>query len=331
MERMDRDEQVYAGKKFLIVAPGYMDTNGGVVVQHKLCHLLNSIGYEAHLYPLVNCRISVPHGRLRCVWDGFKDDLNLFLYRIGKRFATNSYFKTPIACDYNWKKSEDWIVVYPEIVTGNPLRAKNVVRWLLHQPGYFSKMVCYGRGELYFRYGSNIKPFFVDGSWTSENLLKVIHYPTEHYNMDHVKEIRAGVAYCIRKGKNKSLKFLPENAILIDGMTHEEVSKIFKRVKCFISFDDYTAYSWFALMCGCDVVVVPTEGVSEEQWYPEAIDRYGIAYGIDRLEWARNTAHLQLERLARLAEESEYAARNFAAECIDFFRNKRDMGYRSGK
>lgn len=316
-------------KKFLIIAPEYADTNGGVIVQHKLCHLLNSVGYEAYLYPLINCRINDPHGRLRSLWNGLKDDIGLLKYRWGKKFVVNPYFKTPLWKNFDPMNSDEWIVVYGEVVTGNPLRAKNVIRWLLHQPGYFSKIVCYGRGELYFKYGSGIKDFYIDGSRTSPNKLNITHYPTEYYNMDGVASRRDGVAYCIRKGRNKSQKDLPKGAILIDEMGHEQVSKILKRVRLFISYDDYTAYSKFALMCGCDSVVVPSEGVSEEQWCTEESARWGIAYGMDRLSWARGTAHLQLSRIEQLMKESEETVRRFALEAMEYFQTERDMGYRS--
>jgi hypothetical protein len=37
-------------------------------------------------------------------------------------------------------------------------------------------------------------------------------------------------------------------------------------VETFISYDTYTAYSLFAVLCECESVVIPDEGVSEEAY-----------------------------------------------------------------
>jgi hypothetical protein len=38
-------------KKILIFAPYYDDRGGGPVVLHKLCSILNQIGYQSFLHP----------------------------------------------------------------------------------------------------------------------------------------------------------------------------------------------------------------------------------------------------------------------------------------
>lgn len=314
-------------KKFLIVTPEYNENGGGTIALHKLCHLLNNIGHEAYLHPHTVCRVSGPGGRIRNIWSGLTDDIELLKFRFGRSFKTNPAFNTPILRHFDKKRTDEWIVVYADVITGNPFRAKNIVRWFLHQPGYFSKIVCYGRGELYYKYSSNIKDFFIDGSKTSQNLLEIWHYLTEYYNTKDVAYQREGVAYCVRKGRNKPRGDLPEDAINIDGLSHQQISDIFKKIQTFISYDDYTAYSKFALMCGCDSVVIPSQGITEDTWYPDISDRYGIAYGWERLDWARETAPLQLKKIEQLMNTSQDAAAIFAQEANEFFSTPRDMGY----
>lgn len=120
---------------FIIYAPAYKDDSGGIIVLHKLCHLLNELGHQAYLWPN-------QFGVRPTLWKKIKRSLKKFPYH------TNSEYNTPIA-----NKSlfhENSIVVYSEVDYGNPLAAKNVVRWLLHKPGFHTGVINYGKNELTF-------------------------------------------------------------------------------------------------------------------------------------------------------------------------------------
>jgi hypothetical protein len=288
--------------KFLIYSPEYNETIGGVVVLHRLCHILNEIGYDAYL---------MPYGRRRHVfpiWDdgrskAFKENIRSKF----RGFAANPFFRTPVLKNIPSDiDTNNWVVIYPEIVLGNPVGAKNVVRWLLHQPGFHTGKFYYCPGELYFKFNAAIHDFNFPGSKTSDHLLKVIYYPLEHYNGDGASGVRRGSAYCIRKGKGKPMVHDTDGSILIDGKSHAEVAKIFKSVDRFYSYDTLTAYSLFAALCGCKSIVVPDNGVAIEQWYPDPEDRWGIAYGAGTLEIdrAQSTVHKVFDRIKIHHEES---------------------------
>ena len=102
-------------------------------------------------------------------------------------------------------------------------------------------------------------------------------------------------------------------------MSHPEIAGIFKRVKTFISYDTYTAYSRFAVLCGCESVVVPDEGVTKEQWRPNPADRYGVAYGFSDIEAASRTAHLMKEHTLFEERISSENVKNAVIEINDFF------------
>ena len=59
-----------------------------------------------------------------------------------------------------------------------------------------------------------------------------------------------------------------------------------------------------AVLCGCESVVVPDEGVSIDQWYQDPQDRYGISYGFSNLEHAASTKHLVEARVIQEHNES---------------------------
>lgn len=291
---------LFMNKKYLIFSPTYSETVGGVVVLHKLCSILNNLGYESYLYPSF---LPYRHSKKNGIREILRYLKNKVLF-ITNSYKTNIDFNTPIYTGNKSKISDDFIVIYPEVVFGNPLNAKNVVRWLLHQPGFHTGEICYGKNELYFKFNSAINNFNFDGSITSKIDLKVIHYPLVYYNTNDLPDNRHGIAYCIRKGRHKKIQHDLCGSILIDGKSHREVSEIFKSVDTFISYDTYTAYSIFAVLCGCNSVVIPDDDVSKEAWYPLEIDRYGLSYGFNELDNAKKTAHLVKEHVEKEEKKS---------------------------
>lgn len=303
-------------KKYIVFSQSYDERSGGAVVLHKLCSILNDQGSEAYLYPFYK---SFELSK-ESYWPAFFGLAKSVIKKILFRYKVNPVLTTPL---YKGKKQnfdDEWVVIYPEIVFGNPLGAKNVVRWFLHQPGFHTGKVYYGKNELYFKFNSAVLNFTYQGSKLSEKELKVIHYPLEHYNKNGVAQKRQGSAYCLRKGKNKNIQHDLKDSILIDGMSHEEVAKIFKRVKVFISYDTYTAYSIFATLCGCDSIVIPDDGVEINDWYSNPTDRYGISYGLNDIENARETSSLVLKHVQAEEEKSKESVKRFTSEVDRFFK-----------
>ena len=308
-----------SNKKYLIFAPSYNENSGGAIVLHKLCHLLNDLGYEASLFPFfVNYEIS--HlGFLKSILSIFQKEKK----RILKSYRLCASFNTPVIKSLKDIDFDEYIVVYPEIVFGNPLGAKNIVRWFLHQPGHRTGKIYYGKGELYFKFNSAIDDFYFPGSKTSDNELKIIHYPLDIYYEPSVSSVRKGTAYCIRKGRNKKILHDLNGSINIDGKSHEEIANIFRKVELFISYDVYTAYSVFAVLCGSMSVVVPDENMTIDDWYPNLSDRNGIAYGfsVEEINRAKKTRSKVKDYVINEEKQSKYNAQKFVFESQLFFKN----------
>jgi hypothetical protein len=303
-------------KKYVIFTPKYSPTNGGVICLHYLAHLINQQGGEAYLCPIFEnfeiSKVTFKRPFLKTLYSKLVDGF--------RKFYVNESFNNKIIRDLSVvKNSDDWVVIYPEITFGNPLGGKHVVRWLLHNPGFHSKKVYYGPNELYFKYHHGFADFSYLNSVLSPNPLNLIYYPLHLYNMNDVAPVRSGTAYCLRKGRDRKIQHDLTDSILIDGMSHEEVAAIFKRVKTFISYDLYTAYSVFAALCGCDSIVLPKEGVTKENWYPNLNSRYGMAYGFDDLEFAANTRGLLVEKVQKDHEANATRVSVFIQETTVFF------------
>ena len=307
-------------RKFVVFAPSYDDLHGGIICLHKLVHLINEAGHEAYLYPTFE---NLQFNRRNLLVPALKlmADIARGLF---KPFRTHHRFNTPIyrgsASDL---ESDEWVVVYYEQVFGNPLKARNVVRWLLHQPGFHSGVVYYGFNELHVKFNGAVREFKYPNSKEADFFLPIVHYPLDLYNEDGVAKGRTGTAYCIRKGEGKVLQHDLSNSTLIDGMGHAEVAAVLKRVETFVSYDPYTAYSRFAALCGCDSVVIPDEGVTEAQWYPSPADRYGVAYGFGQIAAARQTRALLRQKIEQEHQGSAQATIRFVQECEAFFDRPR--------
>lgn len=296
--------------RYVIYAPSYDDDRGGVIALHRLCDLLNKSGVESCIYPL-----KLQFSRKKMLFSLkviIKDTLER---AAGKRYKTSDTFTTPLCSVIDL---ENDVIVYPEIVIGNPLGAKHVVRWLLYEPGVLSGNFIFGDNDLFFYYQ---KAFLKrDDIKNVGGKLKVI-YLQDAYKKVNDNE-RSGVCYILRKGMNRKIVHDLKNSILVDGLSHEKIAEIFNKSEMCISYDMYTMYSRYAAACGCLSIVVPEPGVDKYQWRPEEELRLGIAYGFDDVEWARATKEKVLPSLTNdELNTNQISIDNFIEQCEMHFFN----------
>lgn len=216
---------------------------------------------------------------------------------------------------------KNYIVLYPEIVGGNPLRAKNVSRVLMHNPGHFIHAIDYSPGELQFRYSDSFARDYVPlhGSVLSEHKLSVGAIP-ECFKAPSGKVERKGIAYALRKGKGKRLVHNTDNAVLIDDLTMQEVADLFKSVEMFVSYDAVTAFSNYALLCHCPSVIILGENESPTT-YRTTEDANMYAYNIEEVaskDWSKS-----YERAELMAKDKEsrndQSVNSYIADTQSFF------------
>lgn len=291
-------------RKFIIWAYSFDDTSGGKIALHLLCRRLIEAGEEAYIW-----KGGKPALRGRF---GLFDVLRAIRYELGRtkwRYRMGP-FNNPVA---RRRDLEGAIVVYPEVVAGNPLSADHVVRWLLHRPGYHNGESVYGEGDLFFHY----QDAFTEGApGTSRRLtLTWVNETYRDLGFNH----RSGSTYLMRKGEGRELVHDLADSVPVDELSHEERLLAFNKAKFAFSYDLYTYYSVYAAICGCVPVIVPQPGVTKEQWLPDAKDRYGLAYGLDNVEWAVGTRDKLLERLQDGRREEDAKLRDFVAACRVFW------------
>jgi len=267
------------------------------------------------------------------------------------------------------------IVVYPEIIRGNPLNCKKVVRWILLELGKEMPVDNYknwGKNDLVYYFNSEIK-----FEKNPEKIGCIYKLLTCLYMNPAVKQInfgpRAGVCYTIRKaneihkdvvfqpqkkqqisyffgasqnknrfminpnilrilhpfyGKNRKFRYpIPRffqanrnypirnpNFVHPPGsfeLTREHTILqhiyIFNKFKWFMCYDPSTFYIVIAALCGCIPIVRKISGLNKQQWLKttaaseylknKGLDNlYGIAYGVEDMQYAENTIHLVREQ-----------------------------------
>jgi hypothetical protein len=142
---------------------------------------------------------------------------------------------------------------------------ENVVRWLLHKPGFHKGTIGFGPNDRFFF----AQPAFNDPKLNPDesNLLKMVVLRDDMYRQTNFGP-RRGTCYFLRKGKGRPIVHDLTDSQCVDGLSHEQLVEVFNRVEMCISYDPYTVYSYYAALCGCVSVIVPLEGISKEEWYP---------------------------------------------------------------
>jgi hypothetical protein len=292
-------------KNFIIYSPTYRDDSGGIIVLHKLASILCLLGHNARIWE----QTKPSPAELRTLRGWIK------LFGRSRTQIKKTLRSKNTALPYGLKHARcadinTAIVIYPEIISGNPLRASRVVRWLLNKPGEICGNVDFSENEITFYYHKQFNDTSINPDY--DHRLNVVDPKTDIY-FEQNKNPRNGQCHMLRKGRHREHLDHDESSIGIDGLSHEEIAAIFNRTEYFVSYDLHTMYSRYAAMCGCIPVVVPELGLSKEEWRPDIASRYGIAYGWDDVSWAVSTRHLLLEVIKNAEASSRESVIEFLA------------------
>lgn len=272
---------------FVIVSPQFSNSSGGILVLHKLAHLLAEFGEQAY--------INVP-------------TLNS---------SKAKYLSQEQILSLNFNRT---MFIYPEIITGNPYNAKHITRWLLNTPGIIAGNGVYGKSDLVYKFWNYFKAPDEDNV---NGELRCFDLKLNQFNNKNFP--KSGECFLIKKGAyaGKKINKHSSSALNLDKFISDEyLSYVFNLKEKFISYDVLTYHSIQAALCGCISIVIPDDGVTKEQWINTCpINKYGVAYGVDDIEWAKNTMHLVRDNLIKLENESLILIKNFIKNCYDHILN----------
>jgi hypothetical protein len=220
-------------------------------------------------------------------------------------------------------KRDNVVVIYPEVVPGNPLMARNPVRWIMYYPGaHGSGDFVYAENECKVTYhdifvektdykgcpllhirDSNIKNFYDMN--TQDRKMDVVLIKKGQLGSQSIQERSDKYLSPFASGLGISEITLFDE-IIASSKSMQDLNVAFNKVRYFISFDIETYHSVLSAMAGCISVIVPTDSVTKEELFEKLPDwKYGIAYGLGDLEHASSTKHLLYEYAEKMEQEND--------------------------
>jgi len=212
---------------YYIYSPAFPANSGGGKALHYLCHALNLAGEEAY------------------VTDASLDSLRA-------PQLTQDIINAHI------KNGRNPIVIYPEVVSGNPLSAPNVVRYLLNTPGALSKEALnWGAGDMIYAHRDELIPDAMRAGVLSTPLVNdaVFHHG------QHGRP-RQGTLVWFNRHLSKGGAVDPltrdstEISLRVPQRSAEQMAELFRQAELMYTYEPSTA-CYEAILCGCPVVYLP--------------------------------------------------------------------------
>lgn len=314
--------------KFLIATT--RQVGGGGIVLHTLGKHLLELGYDVQMFynlPEIYKKNKSYQYFIYWAWIAYKDAIKVALAKFlpkdikYKLSFLNGYINPPVKNlprKYLPLIDDETIVVYPDIIYGNPLNAKRVVRWFLYHNRYAGETGAFGQDDMFMCY----RPVFNDSTLNPSGRCVFMSY----YDLDTYKQTnfgtREGKCYVIRKGAER--KDLPKelDGVVIDDLPEVDKVEYFNKCKYCISYDTQTAYSAIAALCGCISVVIPEPGKMRQDYLKDGDVAYGVAYGFDddELIYADNTRSKVLEVYEYVNASGKEETKRFVEMCIEYFK-----------
>lgn len=206
--------------------------------------------------------------------------------------------------------------VYPETVLGNPFGARTVMRWVMNRPGLLGGSESYGSEERVFAYSEVFRPYI------RNHLQGVLYMPAIDQSLFFPPATDwARTLDCFYVGKSRWREHVLDRAHAFE-ITREspprcELGKILRHSRRLFCFDNSTLLIYEALLCGCEVVVVPDGTHTRADFQKLELGTDGIAWGVDecgtgrvdvdglqhRIAAAQRAFPLQLEAFLAASEQ----------------------------
>ena len=214
--------------KFIVVTPTYTSKSAGIHVMHQLCHDLNALGYPSAIV--------------------LSDVKDVTYSNNPKYFGPHlNYYAINGEAELQ-RFIDEAIVIYPEIVNGNPLKAKKVVRYVLNTEGFVSKNKMHESPEDFIL---SYSPVYRKDPHAF--LTKIPYNPLfNHENTLPALARTLDVTY-VGKGSTYGECFTVPNSLEVTRAypkTKEELALLLRNTRYFYTWDYRSATISDAILCG---------------------------------------------------------------------------------
>lgn len=301
-------------QKFVIYMPANEEC-GGFIVLRTLYKGLVQLGIDVKVITTFRTNAT---GKYKYIMPFY-----LFFYQI-YYFLKNHRNEDYKSCRHKFFPfvGKNTIVVYPEIVNGNLLNAKRVVRWLLYYNRHYHRddngnTIGYKKDDLFFTF----RDVFNDPKLNPDcNTLYIAYFDLDLYKRTNYGP-RKGKCYIVRKGASRPDLPKKFDGVVIDYLPEKEKVEVFNKCEYCISYDTQTSYSKIAAICGCISIVVPEEGKSRNDYLSASEKCYGVAYGYSKeeIKFSLETQEKALQFYKDLNEKSMNQIKSFVKKCEEYF------------
>ncbi|QWD95007.1 hypothetical protein C2759_02405 [Polynucleobacter sp. MG-Unter2-18] len=224
------------GTRFIIVAPPYNELSAGVKVLHFLCHSLNQAGVNSSMLFL----------------DLRDRSYNSFMSTTDKTAFHESY-NTPVITSLEEIDFASDIVVYPDIIRGNPLNSKKVVRYMLNKNGLITgNPIIYDSNDFIVSYQKIFEPNAHFNLFLTDDDLTLIP------SRDSIQKLNKNISltYVGKGGKYGDTVRIGGTISLDWKKSHEEYILLLENAKYLFTWDQMTGVVFDAIIHGCIPVIV---------------------------------------------------------------------------
>jgi hypothetical protein len=276
--------------------PYYIDYIGGVMVNHSLANQLAELGENSYIYANTT-----------------KEGYNSTVIPWGTHvdYDPRNTILITVAGDGE-ATFENYI---PEDLKSIP----NKVRWLVND-----QLKYYPEEEKFYKYCDYFKILKnqrVDGEFAS---LDIDFDTFTNKNLP-----RSGGCF-YTKGQVPKIRHHSSQDLSLDSIyslpqdqRNLYLAEVFNTKEYFLCYSHRSFTAALAALCGCTVIVIPHDDTPRDYWsenFPSF--KYGIAYGIDDVQWAIDTKHLVRKNLENIQAQGIENVKSFVNDCYEWLKIK---------